>query len=89
MLLRFTGRDLAFSIFGACFEPDITALLRGYAELLRPESNCAVNVRMAALNGAHCSPFQSKGRSQGCTCWPHFWLTGVVSGMHAQAWMDS
>ena len=51
MLPLRTGQLLAFSIYDACFEGQRGILLQGYAELLKPESGCAVNVRMAALHG--------------------------------------
>lgn len=46
------GHALAFGIFATCYEGQPGALLRGYAELLSPESNCAVDVRAASLQGA-------------------------------------
>jgi hypothetical protein len=42
----------AFRIFAACYEGQRGALLRGHAEVLNPESACAVDVRVAALQGA-------------------------------------
>lgn len=40
---------MAFSIFQTCFEGQPSALLMGYADLLKPESNCEVAVRYSAL----------------------------------------
>ena len=43
---------MASSIFQTCFKGQPSALLMGYAELLKPESNCEVAVRLRSLQSA-------------------------------------